>query len=69
MSMTTVAQPASNAEWPCRSAMAISHLLERVALASRNLLFYVYPIAHQHDATDNSKNSGFQFPAYSSLFF
>jgi hypothetical protein len=68
MSMTTVAQPTSNAEWHCCSAMAISHSFECGAVASRNLLFYLEGLAHQSDATEDSKRPNFQRSAYSSLF-
>jgi hypothetical protein len=68
MSMTTVAKPTSNAEWQCRSAMAISHPFRHGAVACRNLLFYLEGLAHQCDAAENSKNPDFLRPAYSSLF-
>jgi hypothetical protein len=43
MSMTTVAQPTSNAEWQCRLAMAISHPFGR-GQRPAGICFYTWKI-------------------------
>ena len=69
MSMTTVAQPTSNAEWHARLAMAILHPFGSGALASRNPSAKHYPARRCRGLTQKSPIfSLFQaIPAYSSI--
>ena len=62
MSMTTVAQPTSHAEWQYRLAMAFSHPSRHGALAGRNLLFTrkVLPIRAMQRRTQKAQFSGFR---------
>ena len=68
MSMTTVAQPTSNAERHCCLAWQFRIHSGTKSWPGQNLIFYVHRLAPQRDATENSKTPDFRRTAYSSLF-